>query len=90
LQYFFATDFTQTDKKIENHDSKLKGDKLEGSMTYRLFPIAKNKILVRFENLADKLDEGEMNNAPQFLDVNKFAKDIYMEVNNQKASSIHI
>lgn len=31
--------------------------KLLGTVTYRLFPVDKNKILVRFENLADRFDK---------------------------------
>jgi len=55
---------------------------LPGSMTYRLFPIGKNKILARFENLADKLDPGNANNAIQFVDLDQFAHDLYEDVNS--------
>jgi hypothetical protein len=36
--------------------SKELGEGLRSNSTYRLFPVAKDELLVRFENLADSFD----------------------------------
>jgi len=41
-------------------------------LTYRIFPLAKNKVLVRFTNLADRFDSG--NKDVEYVDVEGFAK----------------
>lgn len=50
--------------------------------TFLLFPIDKNQILVRFENLADKVDDFGISQAePWKLDVHQFALSLYQDVN---------
>lgn len=50
--------------------------------TFVLLPIDKNKILVRFENLADKVDDfGIAQAEPWKLDVHQFALSLYQDVN---------
>ena len=49
-------------------------------ITYHVFPVDKKKILVRFENLADRFDEVNSNEV-KYLDLNKFAQSFYMEAN---------
>ena len=48
-------------------------------MTYKLFPLAKNKVLARFENLADRFDPGI--SSVEYIDVREFAANIYKEAN---------
>jgi hypothetical protein len=63
-QYYFAFDYKRTPKpKVANkQDQKLAafskelGAGLRANSTYRLFPLDKNEVLVRFENLADAFD----------------------------------
>jgi len=59
--------------------------------TYQLLPIDKNKILVRFENLADRVDNFGVGVAePWKFDIHQFAMSLYQDVNpnpNIKAPS---
>lgn len=48
-------------------------------MTYRIFPLSKNKVLVRFTNLADIFDSGVKD--VEYLDVERFAKELYASAN---------
>jgi len=52
---------------------------MTNSLTYHTLPLSKNKILVRFENLADKFDLKQMN--MPYIDVIRFAKQFYKEAN---------
>jgi len=63
--YFFAFDYKRTPKpKVSNKkDQQLSttfakelGAGLHANSTYRLFPLGRNEVLVRFENLADAFD----------------------------------
>jgi hypothetical protein len=45
------------------------------------------QVIVRFENLADKFDAGT---ETHFINVNKFARDLYQEVNNQEPELVDI
>jgi hypothetical protein len=47
--------------------------------TYRLLPFAKNQVMVRFENLADRFDSHS--NETTYLDLNEFASNLYSSVN---------
>jgi len=49
-------------------------------MIYRAFPIKKNKILVRMENMADKFDSRSAF-VNRFINIKKFANDFYAEAN---------
>jgi len=47
-----------------------------------LQPIDKNQILVRFENLADKIDNVGVSKSEDWkLDINQFAISLYQDVN---------
>lgn len=66
------SDSEQLQKKISFKDDQ----------TYVLLPIDKNRILVRFENLADKVDNFGIGQAePWKLDVHQFALSLYQDVN---------
>lgn len=63
--------------------------------SYRLFPLAKNEVLVRFENLADAFDVPNMQTLAQLdlaqsVNLNDFANDLYMEVNGNMANKVEI
>jgi len=47
---------------------------------YIVFPLGKNEILVRFENLHDNFDKVS-NESSIFVDLNKFAYEFYLESN---------
>lgn len=95
-QYYFAFDYKRTLKQsiTNKKDQKLftfakeLGEGFHVDCTYRLFPIAQNEVLVRFENLADAFDvtnehalaEGDL---AQEVNVNAFAKELYKEVNGR-------
>jgi len=51
--------------------------------TYRLFPIARNKIMIRLENLDDVYDQGSRSTAQmsQIVNLEQFARDLYKYVN---------
>ena len=50
-------------------------------MMYRIYPVEKNHITVRFDNLGDRFD----NNWGTFnVDVRRFASEIYREANKGK------
>lgn len=63
------------------------------TVTYRLFPISKNKIMVRFINLADLLDAnitaGQLNYT-YYLNLEQFSEDLYLDENQIKPESIEI
>ena len=48
-------------------------------ITYHSFPLGKNKILVRFTNLADRFDTFTQQNS--FVNVTNFAHTFYKEAN---------
>lgn len=66
-EYFFVFDYS-TDAGLVQHAAQANASAapstaldfhasaFAGDGTYRLFPVAKNEILVRFENLADRFD----------------------------------
>jgi len=48
-------------------------------VTYRIFPLGKNKVLVRFTNLADRFDSKVKD--VEYMNVEKFAKELYASAN---------
>jgi hypothetical protein len=56
--------------------------------TYRLLPFAKDQIMVRFENLADRFDA--QSNVTSYLNLNKFAESLYSDVNDCTPQSVLI
>jgi len=51
----------------------------KSSLTYRVQPLQRNKILARFENIADNFDANS--SSPIYFNVRKFAKEFYIEAN---------
>lgn len=81
LQFFYLTD------KNVKFDAAVKGAKKAVSKPFdfgsekvnmRLFPVAKNQIIVRFDNLADAFDK---DSEDVDIDVQKFARHLYTDVN---------
>ena len=92
LQYFFIFDFkegSQEKRLTQNHQSlvNLKKDNFLEQGFYKLFPVAKDQVIVRIENLADRFDKSS---EVSFLNVDKLAKDLYFEVNGKQADSVQI
>lgn len=102
-QYYFAFDYKRTPKpKVTNKNeqqlstfSRELGAGLRANSTYRLFPLGKNEVLVRFENLADAFDIvneqslAELDLA-QEVNLTAFANELYMEVNGKRPPSVEI
>ena len=92
LQYFFIFDFkegNQEKRLTQNHQSlvNLKKDNFLEQGIYKLFPVAKDQVILRIENLADRFDKSS---EVSFLNVDKLAKDLYFEVNGKQADSVQI
>ena len=61
--------------------------------TYRLFPVSKNEILVRFENLADIFDSQTSSKvlpSLQSINLEKFANDLFESVNRVKPDAFNV
>lgn len=91
LQYFFSFDY-KLDKsaltKRYRSQTAVSGSNFARQGTYRAFPLQKNQILVRFENLADRFDA--QSNSSEFVNVDSFARDLYIEVNDKLPQSVKI
>lgn len=84
LQYYYSFDFNQTtiytSANASHYKSFVNGfsnfgnssQDLTSQLTYQVFPLKKNKIMVRFENLADRFDV--KSNLTEFLNIRKFAQ----------------
>jgi hypothetical protein len=63
LEYLFAFKYEQEEVKPHSRPSmaqiKYIGDEDHNQVTYHTFPLGRNKILVRFENMADRFDNDE-------------------------------
>ena len=81
LDYFFIYDFGNTTIPKPKAVSKpvLVPDTFSSQGTYRLLPFAKNQILVRFENLADRFDSHS--NETSYINLKEFADNIFADVN---------
>lgn len=101
--YYFAFDYSRSlrqqiankkDQKLFTFSREL-GEGLKGNATYRLFPLGKNEVLVRFENLADAFDIvneqalAELDLAQQ-VNVTAFANELFTEVNGKAAHQVEI
>jgi len=76
LQYFFVLNYTYNATK-PTPKTYVKIDNFEEGK-YVVFPLAKNEILVRFENLQDKFD---FNTTVLNVDIQKFALDFFYASN---------
>lgn len=55
---------------------------VKGIMAYQMYPLGKNKILVRFENLADRFDTNVTSeDSTTYIDLERFAHQLYTEAN---------
>jgi len=93
LQYFFIFDFTvkaDAQKLIQEHNSlaEVKKDNFYEQGSYKLIPVAKNQVIMRIENLADRFDKGSNNT--YFVNVEKIAKDLYLEINKKQPDTLLI
>lgn len=74
-----TTENNNNQNKTDNE--KIKPNYYEGDgFTYRLIPMAKNKVMVRFENLEDTFDN---NTQTVKLSVWKFANELFQQVNGK-------
>ena len=104
LNYFFTFNYQRTikqqvtnkktDKKLFQFSKEL-GKGMADTSSYRLFPLGKNEILVRFENLADAFDVTDMQSLAQLdlaqsVNLTDFANELYMEVNGVMARNVEI
>ena len=90
LQYYFAFSYKPDPTiKLANPPTltELSDSNFVKQGTWKLFPRKKMQVVVRFENLADKFDAGT---ETHFINVNKFARDLYQEVNNQEPETVDI
>lgn len=84
--YFFSFDYSQQEKKVANSSlasvhSVSPAVGFGSEQSYTVLPSAKNEIIVRFENLADRFN-GADNSSIWNLDLQKFAVDLYQGVNS--------
>lgn len=75
IQYKYAFEFEKTNSSSGVVPS---APELDGSLTYQLFPLGKNKVMVRIINLADRLDNSH---PTEYVDLLKFATSLYAEAN---------
>lgn len=89
LEYLFAFKYDKASEPVQTQLTQVKYllNETNDYVTYHTFPEGKNKILVRFENIADRLDS---DTAVQQLDVNLFAKTFYESANPGSQSSFTI
>jgi hypothetical protein len=80
MDYYFIFDFGTTPVKARAA-SKPVGvpSSFSDQGTYRLFPFAKNQVMVRFENLADRFDA--QSTVTQYINLNEFANNLFTDVN---------
>ena len=79
-----------SNKNITNAVAQLSADKVPSTVTSRLFPIGRNKVLVRFENLADLVEVNPEGLQTHFIDLEQFAEDLYLDENRKRADNIEI
>ena len=90
LQLFFSNNYTQDSHKHSSSQLSSLIDKKaeEAPVKLLLFPVGKNKILARFENIGDKFDEEEQT---VYIKVKDFAHDLWASVNGDAPlNDIHI
>lgn len=82
MQYSYTFDYKEPDvqKEADNSTSLIIEPKFD-TFNYQTFPLGKGKILVRVENLADRFDKKNNNMSVQYLHMNRFIRELYMEAN---------
>lgn len=71
------------------------GEGLRSNSTYRLFPVGKNELIVRFENLADAFDITNEKSLAQLdlaqeVNLTAFANELFQEVNGKLPQEVEI
>lgn len=88
LQYFFTFGYSETEAQPKpyssNYGSTISGDGVTGSVACHAFPLEKNKVLVRFTNLADKFDSKTAGGKAS-VNVEQWAVEFYNDANPQQA-----
>jgi len=70
-----------TTSLTESFSTKSDGP-VKGTMAYQMYPLGKNKIIVRFENLADRFDTNVTSeDSTSYIDIERFAYQLYSEAN---------
>jgi len=90
--YSFVFDFKKAPKagkpvtRKSAEDIAIKNFVKEGSI--RIYPMAKNQIIMRLENMADTFDGWEART--HYINLQKYARDLYMDINKGKSPSFLI
>ena len=80
FNYTFPENFTgKAQDQFKSQIQLFQGNQSISSLTYHVLPLDQNKILVRFENLADRFDHLQQDT--KFVNVKKFATQFYKEAN---------
>jgi hypothetical protein len=86
LQYFFAFDYLSANKSTADllssqfHSAVTLPPLSQGVINYQAFPLAKGKILLRVENIADRFDL-QKSKEPIKVNVKEIAMGMYLEAN---------
>jgi len=80
LQFYFAESFDQGKKHAESKDAakSTKDLRFSDDLIVRLFPLAKNHLELRLENLADKFDQGAKTAK---IELKKYVEKLYATMN---------
>lgn len=93
LQYFFIFDFKEgkedAKRLSQSHQSlaALKKDNFLDQGFFKLIPVAKDQVIMRIENLADRFDKSS---EVSFINVDKLARDLYFEINQKQPDALAI
>jgi len=85
VQYFYAFDYKEPDTLKSDNSTAFYIEPKFDTFNYQTFPLGKGKILVRVENLADHFDKKNNNMSVQYLHMNRFIRELYMEANPDAA-----
>jgi hypothetical protein len=82
--YFFAfnaseNDIKTTDLSLSGLDSLFEDIRITNEMKVEMFPLARNSIMVRFENIGDLYTSSKI--AEQNIDVDQFSRQLFALVN---------
>jgi hypothetical protein len=94
LQYFFIFDFKEKYQVKKSLQGELKSlielskDGFTDQGYYKLLPVAKNQIILRMENLADRFDK--LSNQTSYVNIEKLANSLFTEVNGHAPKSVKI
>lgn len=88
MQFSYTFDYKESDvqKEGDNSTSPYIEPKFD-TFNYQTYPLGKGKILVRVENVADHFDKKNNNMSVQYLHMNRFVRELYMDA-NPKAENV--